>query len=294
MTLSCRVVARYGSEVDVFLPRGELLRANLRRKVDDVVCGDIVAVEPGERIVTARERRKNQLTRRDGFDKRRTIAANIDRVWVVVAPRPAIPHLLIDRFLVGILNLPASAAIVVNKCDLLDEVTGPPLEESLGGYRHLDLPILQVSARTGYGLEALRAVASGSTNILVGPSGVGKSSLVQAMLPGETLKVGAVGNTGEGRHTTTTARWYAAEGQAAWIDSPGVRDFTPEIGTMDELVRGFPDLGDFGDGCRFRNCTHRSEPGCAVRQAVDQGLLPHGRLQAWMELLKGVEGQRRG
>jgi ribosome biogenesis GTPase / thiamine phosphate phosphatase len=294
MTLPCRVVARYGSEVDVLLPGGEVLRANLRRKVEDVVCGDMVAVEPGERIVTARERRRNQLTRRDGFDKRRTIAANIDRVWVVVAPRPAIPHLLIDRFLVGILNLPASAAVVVNKCDLVDDVTGPALEESIAGYRHLELPILQVSAKNGLGLEAFRAAAAGSTNILVGPSGVGKSSLIQAMLPGETLKVGAVGDTGEGRHTTTTARWYPAEGQAAWIDSPGVRDFTPEIETTDELVRGFPDLADFGDGCRFRNCTHRSEPGCAVRQAVEQGLLPDRRLQAWLELLRGVEGNRHG
>jgi ribosome biogenesis GTPase len=244
--------------------------------------------------VTARERRRNQLTRRDGFDKRRTIAANIDRVWVVVAPRPAIPHLLIDRFLVGILNLPASAAVVLNKCDLVDDVTGPALEESLAGYRHLELPILQVSAKSGFGLEAFRAAAAGSTNILVGPSGVGKSSLIQAMLPGETLKVGAVGDTGEGRHTTTTARWYPAEGQAAWIDSPGVRDFTPEIETTDELVRGFPDLADFGDGCRFRNCTHRSEPGCAVRQAVEQGLLPDRRLQAWLELLRDVEGNRHG
>jgi ribosome biogenesis GTPase / thiamine phosphate phosphatase len=258
-----------------------------------VVCGDMTSVDPGECIITGRERRRNQLTRKDAFDKRRTIAANIDRVWVVVSPRPSIPHLLIDRFLVGILNLPASAAVVVNKYDLVDDVSGPALEESLSRYRHLDLPILKVSARTGSGLEAFRAAASGSTNILVGPSGVGKSSLIQAMLPEEELKVGAVGDSGEGRHTTTTARWYPCEGGAAWIDSPGVRDFTPEIETMDELVRGFPDLGEFGDGCRFRNCTHRSEPGCAVRQAVQQGLLPDKRLDAWLELLQHVTVHRR-
>lgn len=294
ITLRCRVVARFGSEVDVLPPTGGILRAHLRRKFDDVVCGDVVLVEPGERIVTGRERRINHLGRRDGFNRHRTIAANIDRVWIVVAPRPEIPHLLIDRFLVGIFNLPASAAVVINKYDLVDAVTAKSLEASLAGYRHLDLPVLQVSANTAFGMEQFRDAAAGGSNILVGQSGVGKSSLIQAMLPEQSLRVGAVGHSGEGRHTTTTARWYPFADGGAWIDSPGVRDFTPEITSIDELLRGFPDLGDIGDGCRFRNCTHRSEPGCAVRQAVDQGMLPEARLKAWLELLQGLSSGSSG
>ncbi len=288
ITWRCRVIARFGSEIDVLPPTGGILRAHLRRKFDDVVCGDVVLIEPAERIVTDRERRINHLGRRDGSNRQQTIAANIDRVWIVIAPRPQIPHLLIDRFLVGIFNLPASAAVVINKYDLVDAVTAKSLEASLDSYRDLDLPVLQVSAHTGFGMESFREAAAGGSNILVGQSGVGKSSLIQAMLPEQSLRVGEVGHSGEGRHTTTTARWYPSAGGGAWIDSPGVRDFTPEITSIDELLRGFPDLGEIADGCRFRNCQHRSEPGCAVRQAVGQGMLPEARLKAWLELLQDL------
>jgi len=288
MILRCRVVARYGSEIDVLQPDGRILRANLRRKLDDVVCGDVVTVDPEERVALGREPRHNQLTRRDGFIRLRTIAANIDRVWIVVAPRPEIPHLLIDRFLVGIHNLPAEAGILVNKADLARAGGGSLPDPDLSAYAQLSLPVLRVSARTGKGLEAFRAAAAGGSNILVGPSGVGKSSLIQALLPEERLRVGEVGQSGEGRHTTTTARWYATEDDAAWIDSPGVRDFSPEIDGIQQLVLGFPDLSEHAAGCRFRNCTHRAEPGCAVRDAVDRGLLPRARLEAWLELLAGL------
>jgi ribosome biogenesis GTPase / thiamine phosphate phosphatase len=288
MTLRCRVVARYGSEIDVLQPGGGIVRVNLRRKLDDVVCGDVVAVEPGERVALERDSRRNQLTRRDGFNRLRTIAANIDRVWIVLAPRPAIPHLLIDRFLVGIHNLPAEAGIVLNKADLARAGGGVLPDPDLTDYAQLSLPVLRVSARTGDGLQALRAAAAGGSNILVGPSGVGKSSLIQALLPEERLRVAEVGHSGEGKHTTTTARWYETECGAAWIDSPGVRDFSPEIDGIHQLTRGFPDLFEHAAGCRFRNCTHRAEPACAVRDAVRRGMLPGARLEAWLELLASL------
>lgn len=296
MIRRCRVLARYGSEIDALQPDGSVLRTHLRRRVDDVVCGDVVMVDAAGAVVRSREPRRNHLTRRDGFNRLRTIAANIDRAWIVIAPRPEIPRLLIDRFLVGIRNLPAEAGIFVNKSDLAftgDSATSGP---DLSDYMHLSLPVLRVSARTGLGLEALRAAAAGGCNILVGPSGVGKSSLIQALLPDEKLRIAEAGQHGEGRHTTTTARWYEAEGGAAWIDSPGVRDFSPEIAGLDSLVRGFPDLSGYAADCRFRNCTHRSEPGCAVRAAVERGLLPAARLEAWRELRESLVagGQGRG
>ncbi len=286
MSLRCRVLARYGSEIDVLRPDGGVQRVSLRRRFDDVVCGDVVAVDPVGASVRGRERRRNHLRRRDRFNRSKTIAANIDRVWIVVAPRPAIPRLLIDRFLAGIRNLPAEAGIVVNKSDLAQPVDGMTSAPDLSDYAHLDLPVLRVSARTGLGLESFRAAASGGSNILVGPSGVGKSSLIQALLPDERLRIAGVGQSGEGRHTTTTARWYEARGGGAWIDSPGVRDFSPEIISVDQLAQGFPDLSEHAAACRFRDCTHRSEPGCAVRGAVDRGLLPAARLAAWRELLE--------
>ncbi|TVP83463.1 MAG: ribosome small subunit-dependent GTPase A [Thioalkalivibrio sp.] len=294
MTLRCRVIARYGSEIDALQPDGSVRRASLRRRVDDVVCGDVVTVDSVGAVVRSREPRRNHLARRDGFNRPRTIAANIDRAWIVVAPRPEIPHLLIDRFLVGIRNLPAEAGIVVNKSDLAFTGDAATSDPDLSNYTHLALPILRVSAHTGLGLEAFRAAAAGGCNVLVGPSGVGKSSLIQALLPAERLRIAEVGQGGEGRHTTTTARWYEAEGGAAWIDSPGVRDFSPEIASVDQLVQGFPDLSEHAADCRFRNCTHRSEPGCAVGAAVDRGLLPAARLEAWRELLASLIAGGRG
>jgi ribosome biogenesis GTPase len=287
-----RVIARYGSEVDVARPGEPVLRAHLRRRNDDVVCGDLVFLENGTAAIARRAERGNQLVRRDGFNRLKTIAANIDRVWIVVAPRPETPRLLIDRFLIGILNLPARAGILINKSDLLVPTEGDPTTPALDDYRSLDIPILPVSAHTEAGLAPLRAAARGASNILVGPSGTGKSSLIQTLLPRETLRVGALGGTGEGRHTTTTARWYETGDGAAWIDSPGVRDFSPEIRSADDLARGFPDIAELARHCRFRDCTHRAEPGCGVRTAADEGRITSGRMAAWLELFSGMETGR--
>jgi ribosome biogenesis GTPase / thiamine phosphate phosphatase len=287
-----RVIARYGSEVDVARPGEPVLRAHLRRRNDDVVCGDLVFLEDGKAAVARRAERENHLVRRDGFNRLKTIAANIDRAWIVVALRPETPRLLIDRFLVGILNLPARAGILINKSDLLEETDGRTGIQGLDDYRSLDIPILSVSAHTEAGLDALRAAARGSSNILVGPSGAGKSSLIQALLPRETLRVGALGETGEGRHTTTTARWYETGDGAAWIDSPGVRDFSPEICSLDDLARGFPDIAEIAQHCRFRDCTHRAEPDCAVRAGASEGRIAAGRMAAWLELFSGMETAR--
>ncbi len=284
-----RVIARYGSEVDIARPGEPVLRAHLRRRNDDVVCGDLVFLENGKAAVARRAERVNRLVRRDGSHRVKTIAANIDRAWIVVAPRPETPRLLIDRFLVGILNLPARAGILINKSDLVTSAEGGHGTLAADDYRSLDIPILSVSAHTEDGLDLLRAAARGASNILVGPSGAGKSSLIQALLPRETLRVGALGDTGEGRHTTTTARWYETGDGAAWIDSPGVRDFSPEIRGADDLARGFPDIAEIAEHCRFRDCTHRAEPDCAVRIAADEGRIMAGRMAAWLELFSGME-----
>ncbi|WP_006747870.1 ribosome small subunit-dependent GTPase A [Thioalkalivibrio paradoxus] len=286
-TAPLRVVARYGSEVDLLDDWQRIHRARLRRRTDDVVCGDLVFLEPTQAAVTRRAKRHNQLSRRDGTHRLRTIAANIDRVWIVIAPQPEVPRFLVDRFLTGIVNLPARPALLVNKWDCIDPQRPSTFDALLENYRCLDLELLHVSAHTGYGLDRLRTAARGSSNILVGQSGVGKSSLIQSLLPREELRIGELGHSGEGRHTTTTARWYESEG-GAWIDSPGVRDFTPEIGSATELARGFSDLAAHAGQCRFRDCTHQAEPGCAVRAAVANGELPARRLEAWHELLQEI------
>jgi len=279
----CRVVARFGKDVEVRDPQGSVFRIALRRQFDDTVCGDQITVDAEGRVV-ARLQRKNQLLRRDGFQRLRTIAANIDRVWIVLAAQPETPNFMIDRFLVGVFGLPAKPGLLWNKDDchpLADSTAGQRL---LANYAGVDLPILTLSARTGSGLSQLRDLAHGAVNIMVGPSGVGKSALVQALLPEESLRIGALGHTGEGQHTTTQARWYQVNAGGSWIDSPGVRDFSPEFKTIAEVAQGFPDVLAEAGACRFRDCRHRNEPACAVLAAVRAGKLPAARLSAWHQL----------
>ena len=287
-----RVAARLNQRADLLDDHGHLHRVQLQRRTGDLVCGD--RVETDGRRILRREPRRNALVRRDGFGRRKTIAAGVDRVWIVVAARPAPSRFLIDRFLVAIHNLPAEPRLLFNKCELDPE--GPHRLDRQ--YGHLGLQALPVSVHEGIGLDALAEAAAGGSNILVGQSGTGKSSLIDALLrrdghaPERALETASLGQSGEGRHTTTAARWYPLPGGGAWIDSPGVRDFTPELDDPENLIRGFPDIARCADACRFRDCHHAAEPGCAVREAVTAGELPQERLLAWEELGREIESAR--
>ncbi|WP_019628437.1 ribosome small subunit-dependent GTPase A [Thioalkalivibrio sp. AKL10] len=295
MTQIARVFARHNQMADIAGPGAAPRRLRLHRRFRDLACGDLVELDATGDEVARQLDRNNVLVRRDGFGRRKVIAANIDCVWIVIAPEPAPSRNLIDRFLVAILNLPARPRLLINKQD-----EGPAARpEWLDAYRQLDLDPLFVSAKSGFGLDDLAAAAAGQTNILVGQSGVGKSSLVAALLEQYGIvdaiapTTGDLAASGEGRHTTVTAQWFPLANGGAWIDSPGVRDFTPEIPSLDTLERGFPDIAERGDQCRFRDCRHQSEPGCAVLAAIEAGELPAARLQAWHALAAEIPAQNR-
>ncbi len=290
-----RVIARHGQHVEVLTAEGTTARASLRQSAWDTVCGDQVHEAPAsgndapssshEHVVTRIAPRLNVLERIDGFGRQRRMAANVERVWMVVAPWPETPRQMIDRFLVGIWNLPATPGIIVNKADQIASNEGKRLRTILDDFAHLGIRILPVSAHSGEGMAELRQSAAGLSNILVGPSGVGKSSLIRALLPETKPLIASHDDPGQaGRHTTTVARWYPDTAGGAWIDSPGVRDFTPTISSIEALKRGFPDLMNLAPDCRFRDCSHHDEPGCAVIDATKRGGLPIARLRAWRSL----------
>jgi ribosome biogenesis GTPase len=295
LTTTARVFARHNQMADVAVPASSPRRLRLHRRLRDLACGDRVELDASATRIERRLDRKNTLIRRDGFGRRKVIAANIDCVWIVIAPTPTPSRTLIDRFLVAVLNLPARPRLLVNKQDTATAGES----EWLSRYCQLDLEPLHVSAHSGHGLDELAAAAAGQVNILVGQSGVGKSSLISALLEEHGVAgtaapaAGDLTISGEGRHTTVSAQWFPLAGDGAWIDSPGVRDFTPDIPSLETLACGFPDIARIAEQCRFRDCHHQHEPGCAVLEAVTNGELASARLSVWHELAAEIPDQIR-
>lgn len=285
-----RVLTRFGAQLVIEDENGKARRCTTRRRLQDAVCGDRVEWVPSEAgndVVTALLPRRNLLERLDPRGQVRAVAANIDQVVLVAARRPPPQWPLVDRYLVAIETLEATALLVINKADLEDNAADDALRmEAL--YRDLGYEVLHTSVVTGLGLDALRGRLKGCTSVLVGQSGVGKSSLIQALLPAEDLRIGELSEaTGEGRHTTTAARLYHLPDGGDLIDSPGVRDFTPPPLPPEALARGFVEFRPHLGHCRFHNCVHDREPGCAVKAAVEAGKISAERYASYMAIKRG-------
>jgi ribosome biogenesis GTPase / thiamine phosphate phosphatase len=279
-------------------PPGEEVAAALPpelagRQKSDLAVGDHVLVEwLGEtRRVAAVLPRRSLLARADPHapQLRRAIAANIDAVVVVVAAQaPPLHPRLIDRYLVAVERSGARPVLVVNKTDLLDEQGSHELLARLQPYRALGIPVLPCSAGSGEGMEAVREALAGTTCVFVGQSGVGKSSLLNALDAGAAAKTGAVRDgDGRGRHTTSASALYELPGGIRVIDTPGIRRFSVEDADGATLAAGFTEFAAFAEQCRFRDCTHVHEPGCAVRGAVTDGAVPRSRYGSYLKLLGG-------
>jgi ribosome biogenesis GTPase / thiamine phosphate phosphatase len=269
----------------------------LRRRDLDLVAGDEVriAVSPGDDEWTVVERlpRRNLLCRSDSRGRTEPLAANLDQLGVVIAPRPACDPFIVDRYLAGAAQAGIATLLVVNKQDLLEDGDELSFVEPL---RAIGLPVVFASARTGTGLDELVARLSGRRSLLAGQSGVGKSSLLNA-LAGEALR--ATGHlssgSGEGRHTTVSSAIL----KTPWgeiVDSPGVRDYAPPLVTNREVQHGYPEIAALAAGCRFPDCLHLREPQCAVRAAAGTGEIDARRYESYRRLLNLNRqlGDRRG
>ena len=201
---------------------------------------------------------------------------------VVLAPVPRPDFFVIDRYLCAATAAGISGAIALNKSDLGDQ----SLEEDLAGFTAAGYESVRCSAKAGDGLDELRALLATGSSVLVGQSGVGKSSLVRALLPGEEIATGGLMREEEGRHTTTASRAYrlSADEQGTLIDSPGVRDFAPAIDHLDDRTLGFPEVAARAAGCRFQDCKHMQEPACAVITAVERREMSARRYESYRRL----------
>lgn len=289
---SARVLVSYGGRGVVEMPDRQKLECQYRRSVGRPVCGDrvrIISSGAEDAAVTEILPRNNEFVRADGRGNRQVIAANLDQALVVVAPAPEPSRDLVERYLVAVHSLGIDAVLVVNKAELLaDHAYDPngPLGR-LDEYRALGYSVVQTSCKVAPGIDPLGSALESRCSILVGQSGVGKSSLVNALLPDLELQTGVLSRaTGKGTHTTTTTIMYRLPCSGRLIDSPGVWEYGLWQMDQRELAAGFGEFNAYISQCRFNDCSHRGEPGCAVRAAVDAGLLRRWRYAAYLRLIQ--------
>ena len=247
------------------------------RQLPLVVAGDLVRVETDaagvERAVELLPR-ASVLERPDTHARSRPLAANLTHLAIVSAAPPGIDTLLIDQFCVGAHRAGLEALVVVNKAELLEPGQRARIETMLDAYRAAGHPALACDAKAPGGLDALEAALAGRVSALVGASGVGKSSIVASLLPERDVRVGALSEaSGLGAHTTSVTLWYALPRGGAIVDSPGVRRYAVETLERDDVRAGYREIAALAEGCRFNDCLHVVEPGCAVRGALDAGKL---------------------
>jgi ribosome biogenesis GTPase len=253
-----------------------------------IVVGDRVTIRVAEgrsrpeAVITDRLPRRNSLTRGVG-ERVQVLAANLDSVAVVAsAKNPPLKAGLLDRYLVRAEWEEIDALIVINKTDLGVE---PEQRELIGIYRKIGYAVVEVSAETGEGIDELESALEGGLSILVGHSGVGKTALSALLSPETGAKVGRVNpKTGKGRHTTSTARLFPISGGGSLVDTPGVREINPAGIPSAELASCFREMAPHVADCRFRFCSHRTEPDCAVKEKVESGEISEQRYGSLVKL----------
>lgn len=295
-----RILHADGVQYDCRLRGNYRLRGN--KQTNPVAVGDIVDFDlqdDGTGVITDVHDRRNYIVRRATKLSKQThvIAANIDLLCIVATlglPRTSTGF--IDRLLVTAEAYHIPAAIIFNKVDLYDDELWEMHNEMKAIYTGAGYPVLEVSALKGDGLEELKAMIAGKTVLFSGHSGVGKSALLNALCPGLDLKVGQISDWSlKGKHTTTFAEIHPiplltlnSKLLTFLIDTPGIKEFGMVDFTAQELSHFFPEMRARLHDCRFANCTHRHEPGCAIKKAVDDGLISVERYQNYLNILEDI------
>jgi len=321
------VIANFGASLEIEETHGNIILCNTRQNLGDVFCGDDIAwragsgdgrnaggralhegprhegrdpapdaarqdivwrAGSGSGVVVAVRPRRSLLARSDAYGQVKPVAANVDLMVVVIAPLPAVSEHLLDGYLVAAELYTVRPLIVVNKGDLLDAPARSAFEQRMEVYRRIGYDVVFVSTRQGEGLEQVRTRLAQHTSVVVGHSGVGKSSLLKTLLPDIDIAIGDVSVTGLGKHTTTTTRLYHFGDHARLIDSPGVRDFKLGHISVEEAAQGFAEFRPYLGQCKFTDCRHTVEPACAIRAAHQAGHIAPARYASYQRFLEAL------
>ncbi|KEQ18255.1 small ribosomal subunit biogenesis GTPase RsgA [Endozoicomonas numazuensis] len=290
------IIAHYGATLDIEAigQPGVIRRCHLRTNLPPLVTGDKVVWRPSLKddtgVVVALEERYSLLTRPDNHGRIKPVAANIDYIVLVIAPIP-MPHLnLIDRYLVAAETVGIEPVLLLNKTDLLNDEGMEMLNDMLSIYEDIGYRVLRASTRTADGLAPLKNFLDEHISVFVGQSGVGKSSLVNVLLPGVDTRVGDLSETtGKGMHTTTAAKLFHFPAGGMLIDSPGIREFGLWHIDAQAVLEGFREFRPYLGYCRFRDCKHEKEPGCALKEALENGEILEERMFSYKQILDSLE-----
>jgi len=279
-----QVVAAFGRHFDVETAEG-IVSCVTRGKKGGIACGDRLQIEmtgSAQGVIKSIDPRTSLLFRSDEF-KEKIIAANVTQIIVVVAAEPAFYEDLVSRCLIAAEAASLKIVIVLNKCDL-EQATRAALAQ-LQLYRDLGYPLVSLSAKQD--ISPLRPYLQGETSVLVGQSGMGKSSIINALLPAAQAHTREISQAlNSGKHTTTHARLYHLDGDSHIIDSPGLQEFgLSHVNEMD-IAHAFVEFRPYLGHCRFSNCRHLVEPGCAVLEAATAGKIDRRRLGTFHKLVR--------
>lgn len=280
------VTATYSRRMLLRLDDGAEVEARIKGKRLKAVCGDRVEAQPlpnePDWLITRILERRNELTRPNMRGKVEVLAANLDYLLVVAAAEPRPDWFIVDRYLCAAELMGIDAGVVFNKTDLADELP----DDELRVYRSIGYDVELCSALQGEGLQGVGELLGGHCSIIVGQSGVGKSSIINGLIGDEVQATSEIsGKTREGRHTTVNSAMIDLPGGGTIIDSPGVRDYAPALDSSTNAALGFREISATAQGCRFANCQHLREPGCAVKDDVEAGAISSRRYESYRRIV---------
>jgi ribosome biogenesis GTPase len=289
-TFSATVIATFSRRMRIRLEDGREVDARIKGKRIKPVCGDLVDAEPIDNevdwLITSIAERRNELTRPNMRGQVEVLAANLDYLIVVAAAQPRPDWFIVDRYLCAAELMGIGAGVVFNKSDLGTS----SVRYELDTYFDIGYDVVSCSALTGDGIDNVRSLLESHCAIIVGQSGVGKSSIINSLIGDDVQKTAEISDKSrEGKHTTVNSAMIALPGDGWIIDSPGVRDYAPALESSTIASQGFREIRDASQECRFANCRHLREPGCAVKDRCESGTISPRRYESYKRIVNLTE-----